>query len=193
MFRARSASPKPDLSASLTHNIASYLACGPLKLPEVMGALLGRSIAPEQKVVYARGYELVTVPTNGSGLPKRRNPIFIPNPSDFNVISFALYNDLTQRELRIIAQYNGVGIITEAVLETSEFENHSLKHLVHRLREGVHSTAYYFPTEDEVVDEFEMEHMLIDTYVKEAKIFKKRLDQCRQQVEGAYMSLRSRR
>ncbi len=193
MFRARPNIPNHFHPASLTHNVSSYLACGPLKIPEVMGTLLGRHVAPEQKPVFARGYELVMVAHNRSTSPKRTNPIFLPNPADFNVMSFALYNNLTERELRIIAQYNGVGEITEASLESSEFGNHSLKHLVHRLREGIAYTQYYFPSEDEVFEECEMEHLPINDYAKEAAMFKKRLDRHASNTEGSRLPSHSRR
>ena len=144
MVRARTKSPQLDPTRSLTHNVTSYLACGPLKLPEVMSALLGRDAVPEVELIYSRGYELVTVDPVGSTEPKRRFPIFLPNPAEFKSISFSLYNDLSERELRIIARYNGVGTISEASLESSQFGNHSVKHLLHRLRGGAESTQYYF-------------------------------------------------
>jgi len=193
MLKAHPKGSKLDLSSSLTQNVSSYLACGPLKLPEVLGSLLGRPVTPNSKAVYVRGYELVTVLPNRSSMPKRRNPIFLPNPADFSVASFALYNDLTQHELRIIAHYNGIGEITEASLETSEFENHSLRHLIHRLREGARFSQYYFPTEDEIYDEYEMEHLPFGDYAEEAADFKKRFERQQHRAEGAILPPRSRR
>lgn len=193
MFRARPNSPNHFRTASLTRNVSSYLACGPLKIPEVMGALLGRRVVPEQKTVFSRGYELVILAPSKTTMRKIKNPIFLPNPADFNVMSFALYNDLTERELRIIAQYNCIGEMTEASLETSEFENHSLKHLIYRLREGVPSTQYHFPSEDGVFDEYEMEHLPVNDYIKEAARFKKRLDRQSHTIEGTSLPSRSRR
>lgn len=192
MVRARTKSPQLDPTRSLTHNVTSYLACGPLKLPEVMSALLGRDAVPEVELIYSRGYELVTVDPVGSTEPKRRFPIFLPNPAEFKSISFSLYNDLSERELRIIARYNGVGTISEASLESSQFGNHSVKHLLHRLRGGAESTQYYFPGEDQVIDELELEHIPANDYLREALKFKKRLDRQDFAKEGTLPS-RSRR
>lgn len=195
MFRARSTSSKRDFSTSLTQNISSYLACGPLKRPEVMSSLLGRPVVPVPTNVNSphpyighEGYELVVVYPY-----TRRNPIFVPNPANHSLISFALYNDLTKHELRLLAMYNGIGVITEASLETSAFGNRSIKHLIHRLREGIPSTQYYFPTEDEVFDKFEMEHLPVGDYVKEAKLFNRHFSRTLRKVEGSTLPSSSRR
>lgn len=167
-----------------------------------MSALLGRDVTPERKRINSFGYELAIVEPERQGLltsfrnhrqPTRKYPIFIANPQDLSVVSFSLYTELTNGEIRLLSLYDGVGTISTNSYEILDAGNNRYRPRVHMLRQGVSFKPYYFPTQGEVFSGYDMEHVLeMGDYVEEARVFRKRFDGLKVSAEGT-LPLQSRK